>query len=180
VPARVVLGRIAGAHALRGEVRVQYFGDGPDNLLAQPFVWLGSSADDETAPRYEVRAAGRGRAGEVRLDLEGVADRDAAAALRGRLVLGDASRLPELESGEYYWHELVGCRVVARDGRPLGTVREIWETGAHDVLVVEAEDGRRQLFSTARELMPEVDVAGRRIVVELLPGMLDEPDGEPC
>ena len=61
-------------------------------------------------------------------------------------------------------------------GTPVGTVREIWETGAHDVLVVEDSSGRRHLLSTARELMPEVDPASGRIVVEILPGMLNEPD----
>ena len=174
MPDRVVLGRIAGAHALRGEVRVQYFGDGPDNLRQQASVWLGDAVDDETAIAYEVRTSGLGRSGEVRLGLAGVGDRDAAIALRGSLVIGDASRLAPLEAGEFYWHELVGCAVEARDGRAFGTVREIWETGAHDVLVVEDDAGRRHLLSTARELMPEVDVAAGRIVVEILPGMLED------
>lgn len=174
MPSRVVLGRIAGAHALRGEVRVQYFGDGPENLLGQTFVWLGEGTEDEQARRYELRSRGQGRAGEVRLGLAGIGDRDAAEGLRGTLVMGDAAALPDLEEGEFYWHELVGCRVEGRDGRFVGTVQEIWETGAHDVLVVRAQDGRRHLLSTARELMPEVDVSAGRIVVEFLPGMLGE------
>jgi 16S rRNA processing protein RimM len=52
-------------------------------------------------------------------------------------------------------------------------VREIWETGAHDVLVVEGEGGRRCLVPTARDLMREVDVEAGRIVVEELPGLFD-------
>jgi 16S rRNA processing protein RimM len=177
MPDRVVLGRIAGAHALRGEVRVQFFGDGPQNLFRMPEVWLGEDRSDANARRFEVLRAGMGgRSGEVRLALSGVVDRDAAMALRGRLVLGDASQLEPLEAGEFYWHELVGCSVEGTDGTPIGTVREIWETGAHDVLVVEDSSGRRHLLSTARELMPEVDPASGRIVVEILPGMLDEPD----
>ena len=177
MPDRVVLGRIAGAHALRGEVRVQFFGDGPHNLLRMPEVWLGGDRTDENALHFEVLRTGLGgRSGEIRLALAGVVDRDAATALRGRLVLGDASRLEPLEAGEFYWHELVGCHVQGTDGTPVGTVREIWETGAHDVLVVEDSSGRRHLLSTARELMPEVDPGSRRIVVEILPGMLDLPD----
>jgi 16S rRNA processing protein RimM len=173
---RVVLGRIAGAHALAGEVRVQFFGDGPDNLLRVSEVWLEGDRSGGSPRHFEVLAAAPGgRAGEIRLALAGVADRDAATALRGRSVLGDASRLAPLEAGEFYWYQLVGCRVEGTDGTPLGTVQELWETGAHDVLVVEDPAGRRQLFSTARELMPEVDLASRRIVVEILPGMLDEP-----
>ena len=78
-----------------------------------------------------------------------------------------------LQDGEYYWHQLVGCRVESREGRVVGTVREIWETGAHDVLVVESVDGSQQLISTARELVPEIDLEAGRIVVASLPGLLD-------
>jgi 16S rRNA processing protein RimM len=177
MPHRVVLGRIAGAHALRGEVRVQFFGDGPDNLLQASEVWLGEDRADPQARRYEVVASGTGRAGEVRLALSDVKDRDAADTLRGQLVLADPEQLAPLDEGEFYWHQLVGCEVFDTDGRRLGAVQEIWETGAHDVLVVASEDGGRHLLSTARELMPEVDLEARRIVVEILPGMLG-PEAE--
>ena len=55
----------------------------------------------------------------------------------------------------------------------IGTVIEIWETGAHDVLVVESEGGQRHLLPTARELMPEIDLEASRIVVEDIPGLFD-------
>jgi 16S rRNA processing protein RimM len=114
----------------------------------------------------------------VRIALEGVADRDAAAALRGALVVGDAERLAPLPAGEHYWFELVGCRVEAEGGRALGTVREIWETGAHDVLVVEDEAGRKHLIPAAEAFLRRVDPAAGRIVVAPVPGLLgDEPDG---
>ena len=172
-PDRVVLGRVAGAHALRGEIRVRFFGDGPRNLLQAPEVWLGLDLRDPAARHFEVVRTGTGRAGEVRLGLRGVDDREAAVALRGLQVLADASVLEPLPDGEFYWHELVGCAVVGRDGSEIGIVREIWETGAHDLLVVEGAEGERYLLSAARELMPEVDLEARRIVVEVLPGLLD-------
>jgi 16S rRNA processing protein RimM len=173
MPDRVVLGRIVGAHGLRGEVRVRFFGDGPENVLNAPRVWLAGNEADAAARVYDVVGSGFGRAGSVRLALAGVGDRDSAAALRGQLVLCERETLPPLEPGEFYWHELVGCAVVDREGCEIGVVKEIWDTGAHDVLVVAAPDGRRHLLSTARELMPEVDLEARRIVVEILPGMLE-------
>ena len=63
--------------------------------------------------------------------------------------------------------------MLAAGGRSIGTVKEIWETGAHDVLVVEREDGRICLVPTARALMKEVDIEAGRIVVEDLPGLFD-------
>ena len=119
------------------------------------------------------QAGAAGRRGEVRLALRGITDRDAAEALKGRLVAGDPEHLPPLPEGEFYWYELIGCRVLAAGGRSIGTVKKIWETGAHDVLVVEREDGRSCLVPTARALMKEVDIEAGRIVVEDLPGLFD-------
>jgi 16S rRNA processing protein RimM len=102
-----------------------------------------------------------------------VGDREAAQALRGLWVSADRRALQPLPAGEYYWCELVGCRVEDQAGRPIGTVREIWETGAHDVLVVEGEDGRRRLLPAAEAFLKEVDVAGRRIAIDVIEGLLD-------
>jgi 16S rRNA processing protein RimM len=217
----VVLGQVVGAHGLRGQIRVRYFGDGPENLLGVPSIRLGESLDDPTARRFEVVSRGTGRAGEARLGLSGIEDRDAARALRGGLVLASEAELEPLPEDEYYWHELIGCRVLelaredeageaeeaegreveagealqpagdstehaggaasrqadAAAGREIGRVVEIWETGAHDVLVVEDEAGRRHLIPTAREFMHEVDREARTILVHLIPGLLDEGEG---
>lgn len=177
MPGRVELGRVMGAHGLRGEIRVRYFGDGPDNLLRLTQLSLAREADDASARSFDVAGVRPGRPNEVLLALIGVGDREKAAALRGLRVWVEADQLEALPPGEHYWHELVGCRVETADGRSIGTVREVWETGAHDVIVVESEDGRRHLLPTARELMPEIDPAAGRIVVELLPGMLGPSEG---
>ena len=108
------------------------------------------------------------------MHLSGVDDRDAAEQLKGRLVLVDASQLAELEDGEYYSYQLVGCRVERIDGRPIGTLKEIWSTGAPDIFVVEDERGKQQLIPAAEGLLREVDIEARRIVVEVLPGLLDD------
>ncbi len=170
---RVVLGRAVGAHGLRGQVWVRYFGDGPDNLMRASEIWLGQDEQDLEARGFSIEGVGTGRGGEVRVSLEGIKDRDAATALRGLLVLGDSDYLEPLAEGEFYWHQLVGCRVETRQGRVIGIVQEIWETGAHDVLVVESPEGRRHLISTAREIVPEIDPDAGRIVVEVIPGLLD-------
>ena len=179
-PKRVVLGRVAGAHGLRGQLRVAVLGDGPENLLGAP--WLELSFDradplrDAACRRYAVSYAAVHGGRHVRVGLEGVADRDAALALRGAFVLGDVALLAPLAEGEHYWFELVGCRVEAEEGRPLGTVRELWETGAHDVLVVEDAAGREHLIPAREPFLRLVDAAARRIVVATVPGLLaDEP-----
>ena len=171
-----MLGRVLGAHGLRGQVRVRYFGDGPENILGAPRLLLAEperGIEDPSAEEFEVEGGAAGRRGELRLALRGIRSREEAEELKGRLVTGAPEHLSPLPEGEFYWYELIGCRVEAAGGRTVGTVKEIWETGAHDVLVVEGEDGRRRLIPTARALMKEVDVEAGRIVVEDLPGLLD-------
>lgn len=165
-----------GSHGTEGAVRVRILGDGPEHLLAAREVALADSArgtEDPAPVRFEVEEGGTGRPGEVRLQLRGIGDIEAARALRGRLVVAPAAALPELPEGEFYWFQLVGCRVARADGEEVGTVRELWDAGAHDVLVVEGDDGRDRLVPTARAVMREVDLAARRIVVEDVPGLLD-------
>ncbi len=172
-PERVELGCVVGAHALRGEVRVRFFGDGPQNLLRLDAVWLGEHRGDRDASRYEIRHSGTGRRGEVRLALAGVEDRSAAEALRGFLVLGGEASLEPLGEDEFYWHQLVGCWVETQQGESVGQVREIWQTGGHDVLRIDTQDGRQVLVPTAREIMTRVDLDDRRIVINAIPGLLE-------
>jgi 16S rRNA processing protein RimM len=168
---RVTLGRVIGAHGLRGELRVRLETD--NNLRAGSSVWLAREEGDPKAIEARVRSVGAGRRGEARLTLDGVEGRDAAEALRGRLVQTGVDQLVPLDAGEYYQYELVGCRVEDGSGRVLGVVREIWETGAPDVLVVVDADGREHLIPAAREILREVDVAARRIAIEAPPGLLE-------
>ncbi len=173
-----MLGHVVGAHGLRGEIRVRVYGDGPENLLEAGEIAL---ADPERGPEdpapkhFDIEGGGAGRGAEVKLKLAGVADREGAQALAGRLVTVPAAVLPALPEDEFYWYELVGCEVVAGGGAPIGRVEEIWETGAHDLLVVRSAAGRRQLIPTAREFVTDIDPSAGRITVTLPPGLLD-PD----
>jgi 16S rRNA processing protein RimM len=173
---RVTLGRVIGAHGLRGELRVRLFDGTNNNLRAGSSVWLAREEGDPKAVEARVRAVGSGRRGEARLALEGVDGREAAEALRGRLVQAGVDQLAPLEAGEYYQYELVGCRVEDGSGRVLGVVQGIWETGAPDVLVVVDETRRELLIPAARAILREVDLVARRITIDPPPGLLDLGD----
>jgi 16S rRNA processing protein RimM len=171
----VVLGRVVGAHGIRGQVRVRWFGDGPENLLGAERVELADARgmEDPEPIGCEIEGGGRGRAGEVRLALRGVARREDAEALRGRLVLIDAGALPPASIGEFYTYQLIGCRVELPNGEVVGAVREIWDTPAHALLVVAGNDGRDRLIPATAPLTRQVDVAARRIVIDDRPGLTD-------
>jgi 16S rRNA processing protein RimM len=172
-PVRVALGRVVGAHGLNGQLQVRYLGGGCENLLQASAVWLTEAEDDSDAESYEVVKVAPGRSGEVRMRLTGVEDRDAAERLRGQLLWVEEATLAELPPGEYYSYQLVGCRVKTEEGRELGTVREIWATGAADILVVVDEKGVQQLIPAVEEQLREIDLEGQSIVIEILPGLLD-------
>ncbi|MDJ0788445.1 MAG: ribosome maturation factor RimM [Myxococcota bacterium] len=174
---RVVLGRVTGAHGVRGFVRVRISGDDPGNLLSLSSVMLARAerGPEDPSPRHhEIEEGGRGRPGEARIRLRGVSDRDAAEALRGAWVLAAPEALPKLSSGEHYWFELIGFEVATREGDLVGSVAEIWDIGPHDVLVVRDEAGRQRLIPTAGPAIHEIDDTHRRITIEALPGLLDD------
>jgi 16S rRNA processing protein RimM len=99
-----------------------------------------------------------------------VTDRDRADALRGAYLFVPSDQSPALPDGEYWTHELIGCDVVSEEGRPLGSVREVIHTPANDVWAVRGE-GEETLVPALRDVVAEVDVGARRIVVREVPGL---------
>ena len=169
-PARLLAGRVAGAHGLRGRLRIRCDEGGAEGLLGVGHLFLG--VREEEAQRHEVLESRPGRRGEVCVDLTGIADRSAAEALRGAGVWIESEQLAVLPAGEYWAYQLIGCEVEDGAGRSIGRVREIRGTGAQDILVVDGAGGAEHLIPAVREWWREVDLARRRIVVELPPGLL--------
>jgi len=179
---RVPVGLVTGAFGADGELRVRWLGDGPQTLLDAATVWLAREESDPLPRRHSVRAADVLGGDEVRMHVAGLRDRSSAEACKSCLVLIDTARLEPLGDDEYYWHQLVGCRVDSTEGETLGTVTSLWETGSHDVLVVERAptrvseegDSKPYLIPTAREFVTEIDLEARRVVVHVIPGLLEE------
>ena len=176
---RVVIGRVVDAHGVHGDLRIRWLGDGPENLMRVPALWFSRSEDDPTAKRFEVVGYVGTVSGDVRLRFRGIEDRETALVWKGCLALADSRALEPLGHDEFYWHELIGCQVETTAGRSLGRVEEIWETGPHDVLVVRDQStGRQTLIPTSREFLTEVDPQAGRIVIDPIPGLLEEPPDE--
>jgi 16S rRNA processing protein RimM len=103
----------------------------------------------------------------------GYTSRTAAEQLRGELLEVDASDLPTLPEGEYYIDELVDLEVVTADGEGVGRLVEVLATGANDVYVVRREGRKDVLLPAIVDVVREVDIEGRRMIVELPPGLID-------
>lgn len=134
---RVALAAVAGAHGIKGEVRLKLFTDGLDTLQSADMLYVGGEAR-----KVEVRPGGK--AAIARID--GVTDRSAAEALRGTLVEIDREALPPLEEGEYYHADLVGLTCFSKEGETVGSVVGVENYGAGDLLDIELVNGKRSLI----------------------------------
>ena len=135
---RIALAAVAGAHGVRGEVKLKLFGDGIESLVSQPTLTVGG----QPLKLKDVRAGNKTAVARF----EGVTSREAAEALRGSLVEIERDALPPLEPGEYYHSDLVGLQCVDGDGLAIGTVASIEDYGAGELLDVEKPDGKRSLI----------------------------------
>ena len=131
----IIVGRIGAPHGVRGWVKLTSFTDPPENLLSYHPLLLG----DALVPVRFAQVQRRGKA--FIAQLEGCEDRDAAEALRGRMLHLPETALPEAEAGEFYWQQLIGLQVENASAQVLGKVVRIMETGAHDVLVLDGPKG---------------------------------------
>ena len=170
----VVVGRIGKPHGIRGEVTVDVRTDEPDRRFA-PGSRLRVEAPRGSAAPYAALTVTRTRWHQGRLlaTFDELADRNAAEAARGIVlhVRVDADERPD-DPEEYYDHQLVGLRVVDLEGRDLGEVSALVHGGAQDLLTVRTADRREALVPFVSALVPEVDLAARRVVVADRPGLV--------
>jgi 16S rRNA processing protein RimM len=152
---RVALAAVAGAHGIKGELRLKLFADSAESLARHSHLYVGGR---ELLVR-DVKEGGKTAIARF----EGVSDRSAAEALRGQLVEIDRDRLPPLEEGEYYHADLVGLPCVDEDGDSIGTVAAVENFGAGDLLEVERPNGKRALIPF-REPIARHD--GDRIILD--------------
>lgn len=154
------MGRIFAPFGVKGWVKVQPDTAAVRNLLDYREWWVRRDGEWREWAVTDAKAQGR----VVLAKLEGCEDRDAAAKLRGAPVAVPRAALPATRSGEYYWTDLIGLKVVNADGQDFGVVTGILPTGANDVLVVDGE--RERLIPFIATVVLEVDPASGVVRVE--------------
>lgn len=156
----VVMGRIAAPFGIKGWVKVQAFSDDPSTLMDFESWRIGRGSEQKL---YRVETI-QDHSNTLVAKLIGIDDRDAAFALRGQEISVERSHLPPAADGQYYWSDLIGLKAVNREGVELGTVSNLMESGAHDLLVVKGT--REHLIPFVAAFVGEVDVAGGQIEVD--------------
>lgn len=169
---RVCLGVITGAHGVRGQVRIKPFTEEPESLAA-----YGPLCDEAGRRRFRVSLTGRSK-DQLLARIEGVTDRDAAAALKGTRLFVERDALPPPEDAETFYHvDLIGLAAEDTRGRPLGRVAAVQDFGAGVLLEVAPEVGPAVFYPFTRTVVPEVDIAGGRLIIDPPPESPAEAGG---
>lgn len=157
----ICVGAVAGAFGVRGEVRLKSFCADPAAIASYGPLWTEDGARSFTV------TLGPSVAGGLTARLSGVTSREAAEALKGLRLHAERARLPSLPDDEFYHADLVGLEVVDTGGAVLGQVGAVLNHGAGDILEVRAAGGGApRLLPFTRAVVPTVDLAARRIVVD--------------
>lgn len=159
------VGRVLRPHGIRGEIRVQSFSESAVNLRPGKFVYL-------DGVRRRVDRARHDRGAWI-LRLRGLTTRNDVEGFRGALLEVPDDEVERESEDSYFLHELIGLRVVTKDGEELGDVVDVLQPGANDVYVVQGPRGE-VLVPAIGDVIEQIDVAGGVIVITPLPGMLDE------
>ena len=165
---RVLLGVVAAPHGVRGLVRIRSFTDEPMAIAS-----YGELSDEAGKTRYRVEALSTVK-GAVLARIEGVADRNAAEAIRGLRLYVERSVLPATGEREWYEADLIGLPVVGTDGRDWGKVLAFHDFGAGRTMEVSGGSASRNslMLPFTDVAVPEVDVEGGKVMVDPPAGLL--------
>jgi 16S rRNA processing protein RimM len=166
---RVCLGVVGGPHGVRGAMRIKSFTEEPEAIAR-----YGALEDESGQRQFTLRITGNAK-NVLIATLSGIADRDAAEALRGLRLYAARAALPPTKEDEFYYADLVGLATVLPDGQPVGTVIAVHDFGAGDMLEIGRDEGQPVLVPFTRATVPVVDIAGRRVVIDPPEGLFDPP-----
>lgn len=173
---RVCVGQFGGAHGIRGWVRIASYTTDPADVAS-----YGPLTDESGERRFRVSVK-RIAKGSVIASIEGVADRNAAEALRGLRLYVERAALPPAGEDEFYRADLIGLDAVTPDGAALGRIVAVEDYGAGDVIELRLAAGGSVLVPFTEAVVPVVDIAAGRVVVDPPPGLLaparDEDDDD--
>ena len=166
---RVCLGAIAGAHGVRGDVRIKTFTDDPMDIGA-----YGALTTEDGARSFEIGKA-RLNKDHVVAALNGVTTREAAQALKGTRLYVDRDSLPDLDEEDTWYHaDLIGLEARGSDGALIGKVAAIYDFGAGDLIEIALEgSGKLVMVPFTAETVPEVDPDAGRLTLLPPEGLID-------
>jgi 16S rRNA processing protein RimM len=161
VPAQVCVARIGAAHGVRGQVKLWTFTEDPFAVTR-----YGALSTKDGARQFEVTQA-REAKGFLVATLKDITSRNDAERLNGVELYVSRDKLPATDADEYYHADLIGLAAVTAANEPLGRVVAIHNFGAGDIIEIAPPSGPTMLLPFSNAVVPTVDIAGGRVVIEL-------------
>ncbi|OAT73393.1 ribosome maturation factor RimM [Parageobacillus thermoglucosidasius] len=166
------VGKIVNTHGIRGEVRVISRTDFPEERYKKGntlYIFMEKSEE----PIEVIVKSHRVHKSFDLLSFEGYDSINLVEKFKGAMLKVPESQLGELNEGEYYFHEIIGCTVVTEEGETVGTVSEILTPGANDVWVVKRNNGKEVLIPYIEDVVKNVDVEAKMITIRPMEGLLE-------
>ena len=165
------VGKIVNTHGIRGEVRVNSYTDFPEERFAVGSK-LALFMSESSKPIFLIVATQRPHKNFNLLTFENHPNLNDVEKYRDGILKVSENQLGDLDEDEYYYHEIIGCTVVTTEGQEIGKVTEILETGANDVWTVTPEKGKPQYIPYIEDVVKEIDIESKKIIIELMEGLL--------
>ena len=166
-PVFVIIGKFRKPHGIRGEIRMTVITNFPELINQGQKIYVGQNYQ-----AYTIKSL-RWQGEDLLVSLEEMPDRTAVEIFRNVMVHMKSEDMPEPPEGEFYLHQLVGLEVITDQGQNLGILKEVLLTGANDVYLVSTPDGKEILLPAIQEVVLDVNMEDRKMLVHILPGLLD-------
>ncbi len=173
-PVFLVLGEILRPHGIHGELRLRVVTAYPERVAQLKTVFIGDNPYNETSVTpFQVVSARRHR-DYLLVKLADIETRDQADLYRNQLLMVSLADAVPLADGEYYVYQVIGATVVTVDGKVLGQIRSVLETGANDVFIIQGTTGEEILIPDVPHVVVDVNIPQKTITVDPPPGLLPD------
>ncbi|MDO8433100.1 MAG: ribosome maturation factor RimM [Candidatus Binatus sp.] len=163
------IGRIVGAHALKGALRLRLDNPDSDSLERARRIFVERGGEPK---EFKLLGVSRLNATTLRITIEGIADANAADEMKGAIAMLAPEDVPPPAPGEFYYYQAIGCEVFLVDGSSIGKIEEVFSNGAQDIWVVRHGD-REILIPVIADVVKAMDFDARRVTIDPIPGLLD-------
>ena len=165
----IAVAKFRRPHGLNGEALVAILTDFPERIVSGAKFLLGENYFPITIDSVRNHNDG------LLLKFKEFPSRKSIEGKQNQLIYSSIDDSPELESGDYYHHQLLGFEIVDMEGLSIGFLVDILVTGANDVYVVRPTSGKEILLPASNEVVKDIISSEKKIIVELIPGLIHDP-----
>ena len=164
---RLDVGKIVNTHGLKGEVKIVPWTDSPDVFEEIEYVFAKQKKEEIKLTVKNIKY----QKNNIIVKFLEINSIDEAQEYKNCVLSADRQMLPELEEGVYYIVDLIGCSVFDEDGKDLGKITDVFNTGANDIYAVSAPQRKDLLIPVTDETVLDVDIENKKVIVHLLEGL---------